>query len=378
MSPKYIIAAIWLITAGLFTLSDAAAQTAGQTKPRLNTVVIDPGHGGKDAGCVSKDGRTYEKNLTLSIAKQLGQKIKEEYPEVRVYYTRLTDRYITLNERADIANRNHADLFISIHINANTSTSPSGFSAHIFGRSSGKDSDLFRGNMELCRRENSVILLEDDYSTNYQGFDPEDPESFIFFNLMQNAFYEQSLLFAGDVIESLSGGPIAKNRGVSQDPFFVLWKTSMPSVLLELGFISNAADLKVLNSEKGRSQIASRLFTAFRKFKTKYDSSLDYSSTSIAPAGAVSGKEPEAAGMHTLSHGVMYGIQIMATSRDLPEDDRSFKGYKALEVKSGDIYKYIVEVSSSEQEPRAALKAVGRKFPGAFLVKIEDGKVSRL
>lgn len=378
MSPKYIIAAIWLINAGLFTLSDAAAQTAGQTKPRLNTVVIDPGHGGKDAGCVSKDGRTYEKNLTLSIAKQLGQKIKEEYPEVKVYYTRLTDRYITLNERADIANRNHADLFISIHINANTSTSPSGFSAHIFGRSSGKDSDLFRGNMELCRRENSVILLEDDYSTNYQGFDPEDPESFIFFNLMQNAFYEQSLLFAGDVIESLSGGPIAKNRGVSQDPFFVLWKTSMPSVLLELGFISNAADLKVLNSEKGRSQIASRLFTAFRKFKTKYDSSLDYSSTSIAPAGAVSGKEPEAAGMHTLSHGVMYGIQIMATSRDLPEDDRSFKGYKALEVKSGDIYKYIVEVSSSEQEPRAALKAVGRKFPGAFLVKIEDGKVSRL
>ena len=378
MSPKYIIAAIWLITAGLFTLSDAAAQTAGQTKPRLNTVVIDPGHGGKDAGCVSKDGRTYEKNLTLSIAKQLGQKIKEEYPEVKVYYTRLTDRYITLNERADIANRNHADLFISIHINANTSTSPSGFSAHIFGRSSGKDSDLFRGNMELCRRENSVILLEDDYSTNYQGFDPEDPESFIFFNLMQNAFYEQSLLFAGDVIESLSGGPIAKNRGVSQDPFFVLWKTSMPSVLLELGFISNAADLKVLNSEKGRSQIASRLFTAFRKFKTKYDSSLDYSSTSIAPAGAVSGKEPEAAGMHTLSHGVMYGIQIMATSRDLPEDDRSFKGYKALEVKSGDIYKYIVEVSSSEQEPRAALKAVGRKFPGAFLVKIEDGKASRL
>ena len=378
MSPKYIIAAIWLITAGLFTLSDAAAQTAGQTKPRLNTVVIDPGHGGKDAGCVSKDGRTYEKNLTLSIAKQLGQKIKEEYPEVKVYYTRLTDRYITLNERADIANRNHADLFISIHINANTSTSPSGFSAHIFGRSSGKDSDLFRGNMELCRRENSVIVLEDDYSTNYHGFDPEDPESFIFFNLMQNAFYEQSLLFAGDVIESLSGGPIAKNRGVSQDPFFVLWKTSMPSVLLELGFISNAADLKVLNSEKGRSQIASRLFTAFRKFKTKYDSSLDYSSTSIAPAGAVSGKEPEAAGMHTLFHGVMYGIQIMATSRDLPEDDRSFKGYKALEVKSGDIYKYIVEVSSSEQEPRAALKAVGRKFPGAFLVKIEDGKVSRL
>ena len=256
MDLKYILSVLF-VAAAFPCLSSwsAAAQTSEARKLRLNTVVLDPGHGGKDAGCVSKDGKTYEKNLTLSIAKLLGQKIKEEYPDVKVYYTRLTDRYITLNERADIANRNHADLFISIHINANTSSSPSGFSAHIFGRSSGKDSDLFRGNMELCRRENSVILLEDDYSTNYQGFDPEDPESFIFFNLMQNAFYEQSLLFAGDVIQSLSGGPIVKNRGVSQDPFFVLWKTSMPSVLLELGFISNSADLKVLTSEKGRSQI---------------------------------------------------------------------------------------------------------------------------
>ena len=379
MDLKYILSVLF-VAAAFPCLSSwsAAAQTSEARKLRLNTVVLDPGHGGKDAGCVSKDGKTYEKNLTLSIAKLLGQKIKEEYPDVKVYYTRLTDRYITLNERADIANRNHADLFISIHINANTSSSPSGFSAHIFGRSSGKDSDLFRGNMELCRRENSVILLEDDYSTNYQGFDPEDPESFIFFNLMQNAFYEQSLLFAGDVIQSLSGGPIVKNRGVSQDPFFVLWKTSMPSVLLELGFISNSADLKVLTSEKGRSQIASRLFSAFKKFKTKYDSSLDYSTGITKPAEASTSSGNTIAGLKTGDTGAEYGIQIMAGSRKLSERDKSFKGYRPRVVKSGKIYKYIICISESEAEAKSGLATVRKKFPEAFMVRISGESVTAL
>ena len=150
-----------------------AQQTPSQLK--LRTVVLDPGHGGKDAGCVSRDGKTYEKTLTLSVAKLLGQKISSAYPDVKVVYTRSTDQYITLNDRAEIANRNHADLFISIHIDAFTNTSANGFSAHVFGRSSGKDSDLFQRNLDLCRRENSVILLEEDYSTEYSGFDPNDP-----------------------------------------------------------------------------------------------------------------------------------------------------------------------------------------------------------
>lgn len=370
MDLKYISAAFCAVIL-TFSAFPAVSAAQGEKRPKLGTVVIDPGHGGKDAGCVSKDGRTYEKNLTLSIAKLLGQKIKSEYPDVKVYYTRLSDRYLTLNERADIANRNHADLFISIHINANNSVSPNGFSAHIFGRSSGKDSDLFKGNMELCRRENSVILLEDDYSTNYQGFDPDDPESFIFFNLMQNAYYEQSLLFAGDVIQSMEGGPITRNRGISQDPFFVLWKTSMPSVLLELGFISNSADLKVLKSEKGRDQIAGRLFNAFRKFKTKYDSSLDLSAQSLTKVEASPQASSTIAGMSS------YGIQIMAIGREVPLTDKSFNGYTPVVIKEGDIYKYIVCVSSSEKEVRSNLKSVSRKFPGAFVVKMENGKVSR-
>ena len=142
MDLKYISAAFCAVIL-TFSAFPAVSAAQGEKRPKLGTVVIDPGHGGKDAGCVSKDGRTYEKNLTLSIAKLLGQKIKSEYPDVKVYYTRLSDRYLTLNERADIANRNHADLFISIHINANNSVSPSGFSAHIFGRSSGKDRGWF-------------------------------------------------------------------------------------------------------------------------------------------------------------------------------------------------------------------------------------------
>ncbi len=363
-------AAFAMLVSGFST----GAQEYNGGRLKLRTVVLDPGHGGKDAGCVSKDRRTYEKNLTLAIAKSLGAKIKEAYPDVRVFYTRMSDKYLTLNERADIANRNHADLFISIHINANTSSSPSGFSAHIFGRSSGKDSDLFKGNMDVCRRENSVILLEDDYTTKYQGFDPNDPESFIFFNLMQNANYEQSLIFAGDVIEEMKGGPIVKNRGVSQDPFFVLWKTTMPSVLLELGFISNTTDLRALNTERGRNEISSRIFEAFKKFKNKYDSSIDYSAVagSAVHSQSLEKKTSVPAGK------IRYGVQVMAVSRKLSPDDKSFKGYEPLVMKSGNIYKYIICVTDSENEAKTALRTVASKFPGAFAVEINGDNISRI
>lgn len=374
MGIKNIMIALSAAFAMLVSGFSTGAQEYNGGRLKLRTVVLDPGHGGKDAGCVSKDRRTYEKNLTLAIAKSLGAKIKEAYPDVRVFYTRMSDKYLTLNERADIANRNHADLFISIHINANTSSSPSGFSAHIFGRSSGKDSDLFKGNMDVCRRENSVILLEDDYTTKYQGFDPNDPESFIFFNLMQNANYEQSLIFAGDVIEEMKGGPIVKNRGVSQDPFFVLWKTTMPSVLLELGFISNTTDLRALNTERGRNEISSRIFEAFKKFKNKYDSSIDYSAVagSAVHSQSLEKKTSVPAGK------IRYGVQVMAVSRKLSPDDKSFKGYEPLVMKSGNIYKYIICVTDSENEAKTALCTVASKFPGAFAVEINGDNISRI
>ena len=333
---------------------------------KLRTVVIDAGHGGKDAGAVSPDRRTYEKNITLAIAKLLGQKIQSAYPDVKVVYTRTTDRYVTLNDRAEIANGSKADLFISIHINSFSKSSPNGFSAHILGQSSNKDRDLFSFNQELCRRENSVILLEDDYATKYQGFNPDNPESFIMFNLMQNAFYEQSILFAAEVDSELSNGPFRTNRGISQNPFYVLWKTAMPSVLLELGFISNPSDLKVLNSSSGREEIATRLFNAFASFKKKYDGSLDYR-TDAKPAV----KQPA-------GDQVMYGVQVLLLSRKLKPDDRAFKGYEAEVFQSGKIYKYIIGTSSTEDGARKFMSSVRKKFPDSFIVKIENGEVTRL
>lgn len=246
----------------------------------LHTVVIDPGHGGKDPGAVSRDKKTFEKNLVLSISKKLGDKIKQGYgDQVKVFYTRETDVFIPLQKRADIANSKHADLFISVHINASKATAAAGHSVHVLGESSRSDRDVINGNLDVCKRENSVILLEDDYSTKYQGFDPSDEASYIFMTLMQSAFYEQSIYFASLTEKELCRGPLKSERGVKQDPFYVLWKTSMPSVLLELGFITNDQDLALLRTENGREQIAERVYQAFRKYKKNYDDSMRLTSS---------------------------------------------------------------------------------------------------
>ncbi len=243
----------------------------------LRTVVIDPGHGGKDAGAVSKDKKTYEKNLVLTISKLIGEKIKAEYGEaVQVLYTRSTDVFVPLADRANFANKKHADLFISVHINAASNTKASGHSVHVLGASSNPNRDLVAGNLDVCKRENSVILMEDDYNTTYQGFDPSDEASYIFMTLMQSAFYEQSIFFASLCENQLAKGPITVKRGVEQNPFYVLWKTSMPCVLLELGFISNDSDLAVLRTEQGREKIAQRVFDAFKVYKKNYDESMSF------------------------------------------------------------------------------------------------------
>ena len=364
---------ISLLVSVLFgCISHSHIAGADNSKPKLDVVVIDPGHGGKDPGCTSSDRKTLEKNVTLSIAKQLGNMISEAYPDVKVVYTRTTDKYVTLNDRAGIANANHADLFISIHVNSFGKSSPRGFSTHVLGQSSDKNRDLFSFNMEVCRRENSVILLEEDYSTKYQGFNPNDPESFIFFNLMQNAFYEQSLIFASDVDSELKKGPVGYSRGVSQDPFYVLWKTTMPAVLVEVGFMSNPTDLKILRSETGRSQIAGNLFKAFKSFKAKYDGSLDYdveSQEGKTAADAVN------TGLQD-GHEVMYGTQVFVLGRLLDKNDRIFKGYVPVILESGKSYKYIIGVSASEDEARKLNGSITRDFKGSYLVKIENGAAS--
>ena len=377
---KTTVRSILMIWTALLAASIMPAHATDDGRLKLTTVVIDPGHGGNDPGCVSQDKKTYEKSLTLDISQRLARKIREAYPGVKVILTRNEDKYVTLSGRADIANNADADLFISIHINAqDKGTSANGYSIHCLGQSSKKGNDLFGKNLELCKRENSVILLEDDYQTKYEGFDPSDPQSYIFFSLMQNAHLEHSLIFAEDIADSMKGGPITRSRGVSQDPFWVLWRTTMPSVLVEVGFISNPADLKVMRSAEGRDKIADNLLKAFSVFKNRYDGSTG--TAEPAQVREAAPKEEPAPAEETkpaVESGVSYGIQVLATSRKMKGSDPFFRGNPVKEVKTDNLYKYILMPVSDEAEARKNLKNVSKHYPGCFLVRIEGETLERI
>ena len=348
---------------------------------RLSTVVIDPGHGGKDSGAVSRDKKYYEKTFVLDISKILADKIRAAYPDVKVILTRNDDRYVTLDGRADIANKAEANLFISIHINSIARTTPNGFSVHVLGQSSNKNRDLYAGNMEIVRRENSVILLEDDYTTTYGGFDPNDPESYIFMNLMQNANLEQSVRFAQLAQKHLKGGPIKTDRGVSQDPFLVLWRTAMPAVLLELGFISNDNDLAALKQKSDREKLAERIFKAFKEYKEIYDGSVDAPApTGERPAAPpVVQTEPDpAAEAAPQDAKTVYAVQIFAVKKEMDPKAREFMGYTPRVVRTGTLNKYCIGVSDSAAGARKHLSAIRKKYPDAFLVRIEGDTITMI
>jgi len=345
-------------------------------------VVIDAGHGGTDPGAVSPDGKTYEKALTLDISKKLAAKIESACPDVKVVLSRPDDKFVALEDRASKANKSSAQLFISIHINSSRSSGPNGYSVHILGQSSNRNRDLFAYNMDVCKRENSVVLLENDYSTKYQGFDPSDPESFIFMQLMQNSHLEQSLEFAQDVADNLANGPVVANRGIWQNPFLVLWRTAMPAVLVELGFISNASDLSILRLESNRDKIAECLKNAFVAYKVDYDASVSISSseaTSEQPAPYTSTADtqqnlfPSNKNTDTLNIKTFrYGTQVLSGSKKLTVKDPVFAGYRPEIVKVGNIYKYIIGVSTSESEATDFFWKIRKTFPSSFMVKYSD------
>ena len=342
----------------LFLFPARAQESVGL---KFQTVVLDPGHGGKDAGAVSKDKKTYEKNLVLAIAKAAEEKIKDAAPEVKVVLTRRTDVFLPLLERAEIANRNKADLFVSIHINASTKTTPNGFSAHILGESKNPENDVFDRNMNVSKRENSVVVLEEDYSVKYRGFDPSDPASAIMFNLIQSANYEQSLYFASCMDEAISSTRLCR-RGVSQDNFYVLWRTSMPAVLLECGFISNAENLAFLRSKEGVDAIAESICRGVMQFKNHFNATVATVETPVVETPA-----PEATPAQT------YGYQVMVSARS----DKKIAGFAdAQAIKDGRYYKYIVGRNASLAEAKKNRAAVQKKYPDSFLVIISEKGVS--
>lgn len=343
-------------------------------KLTLSTVVIDAGHGGKDPGAVSKDGQSYEKTFVLEIANNLADRIRESFPDVNVIQTRSTDHFVSLNDRAEIANKAGADLFISIHINSAGGTTANGYSVHVLGQSHKEGTDLYKANLAMVQRENSVIMLDDDYNPATAGFNPADPESYIFMTMMQSAYLEQSIQFAEIISENLQGGPIRNTRGVSQDPFYVLWKTSMPSVLVELGFISNEQDLLVLKQEKSRKELAECLFKAFQSYKQEYDNSMQVSKPAEVQDSTI-------IIIPDLDRGsVQYGVQIATLSKELPEGDSRLLGYKPVVRKSpnGKMYRYVIAVCGSKEEAKEKMVEIKKKYPDCFLVKIEEDSVSRV
>jgi N-acetylmuramoyl-L-alanine amidase len=373
----------------------AAAQEAGVA---LRTVVIDAGHGGNDPGAISLDGKLQEKTVVLDVALTLGKMINDAYPDVKVIYTRDRDVFIPLNTRADIANKNHADLFISLHCNSvpKNKTAPSGCETYVMGMSKSAS------NMEVSKRENSVILMEDDYTTKYQGYDPDNPESAIFFNLMQNAYFEQSLKMAELCQKHLSKGPISTNRGIKQGALLVLWRTTMPSVLVEMGFITNKTDRSTLASKEKRTQLAGRIFAAFKEFKEQYDDTVpdvpsvqpkaeeakpvvkDEPKVEVKEEPAVKAepeikKDEPASQAAEVSDAPYYAIQIFAVSRSISEGAAEFKGLREIgKFKVGSVYKYTTGRYKTVQDAQGALSAVRSKFKDAFVVKIEAGSPEKV
>lgn len=226
---------------------------------KVNTIVLDAGHGGHDTGALGKNSR--EKDITLSIVLKLRDYIKLNMPDVKVILTRDDDTFVELFRRAHIANENNADLFISIHCNSVKTPAAYGVETFVMGLHKSE------ANLAVAKAENAAILLEDDYVEKYDGFDPYSPEGNIFFNMMQNSFLDKSLAFAGKVQHQIVYDLHKLNRGVKQAGFLVLYKTAMPGVLIETGFISNPNDEKFLLSDKGQNQMVEAIFTAFREYK---------------------------------------------------------------------------------------------------------------
>ncbi|WP_297336967.1 N-acetylmuramoyl-L-alanine amidase [Algoriphagus sp.] len=258
---KFIISLILLIP---FVFGGFIPNETMMPAFRMKKIVLDAGHGGKDPGNLGSKSR--EKDINLAVTLLVGKYIEENLPDVEVVYTRKDDSFPTLKERPQIANNNKADLFVSIHSNSAPNRSAYGTETFVMG------TKHFEANFDIVKRENSVILLEENYEENYEGFDPASPESYMMFNLMSKAFFENSVTLADQIETQFKDRVGRKSRGVKQGPFYVLWTPSMPSVLVELGFLSNSNEERFLMSKTGQEYMASAIFRSIRDYKNQIES----------------------------------------------------------------------------------------------------------
>ncbi len=325
----------------------------------VDKVVIDAGHGGKDPGALGR--RSKEKDIALSIALKTGKYIEENLPGVEVIYTRKTDKFVELHKRAEIANKNEADLFISIHCNANQSSQPYGTETYVMGLHKSKE------NLEVAKKENAAILLEDNYREEYDGFDPNSDEGYISLSILQNAHLDQSIEIAGMVQDQFRERVGLKDRSVRQAGFLLLYRTTMPGILVETGFLSNINDESYLLSKKGQTYIASAIFRAFRDYKQKMEKNLPPKEEPLARKNS----EPA-----TDQNNVYFSVQIDTSPNPKPLDDKHFHDAdKVKEYKHNGIYKYIYgETSSLKQARRIQKKMRQNGHKDAFVVAFRQNK----
>ncbi len=384
-----------LLTLSFSVIASAWAQN-GEKNHRFSVIVIDAGHGGKDPGC--HWGTKLEKDLNLKVALELGKRISEAYPEVKVVYTRTDDTFIELHERGRIANRAGADLFLSIHTDAVGNTTANGSSTYIMGI------DKSEKNLEVAQRENSVVVLEGDYQEKYEGYDPDSPESYIIFSLMQYAHAEGSMAFAEMIQKHYAKNTTIANRGAMQGPYLVLWRTAMPSVLTEMGFMTNKKDREFLHSEAGFNKVVKALFDAVSEYRDMFNAKAELlvagtmepeaeqgatpTAATAAPVASTEGIAAEdkvAASEVTASEekpyeGPRYYVQICTLSKHSDPNDAKFGPYKGrieqVQTSTGS-WRCMVPAETFEEACRLQAEAAAH-FSGAFVVARESDYFRRL
>ena len=339
------------------------------------TVVIDAGHGGKDPGAMAHGYK--EKDIALAVALKTGSKIKANHPNVRVLYTRDRDVFVGLQARSDFANRHKASLFISIHLNSSTSGSAYGTETYVIGMN--KQSNT----LNVAMRENKAMLLESDYKTTYRGFDPTNAESYIIFDLMQEAYINRSIDIAKFVERQYKNNG-RTSRGVRQEGLWVLSQSAMPSILTEIGFISNANDAAYLGSESGQEEVAGAISRAFTKFydsksKVGREHSTADNSEQTAPAEVSSSssrssqrnnpttktEKKENEGQHT------FRVQFMTDRTKIDTSDKQFRSLheSIYREQSGKVWLYLAGKFSKLEEAKRYLQTLKKKYPDAFIVR---------
>lgn len=349
------------------------------------TLVIDAGHGGKDAGALGKYSK--EKTINLNVALAFGRYVEQNCPDVKVVYTRKTDVFIPLHERAAIANRNKADVFVSIHTNSVASKRPiAGLETYTMGMRRSDEK------LSAAMRENDVILIEKDYKQHYAGFDPRSPESYIIFEMINDANMLESVELAKSIQKNVCRTARRPNKGVKQDAFLVLRETSMPACLVELGYITTPSEEAYLNDKKNIDALGKGIYQAFVEYKAKRTggkvpsptpSKKDQADEPVKEKTDTMAQKPDTPQQEANpepkkddgSEAPVFKVQLLASDHQLKSGDRQLKGLKDVDFyKEGKIWKYTVGASTDYQQIRTLRKEVAKKFPQAFIIAFKNGE----